>query len=158
MKNGEKGVEIITPFYTHMKSGKEQAILVNRGWVPHDFRNHRMHFVNAGAGTITGVLYRGDNKTKYSEKNEPSVEIYKDVRPEDFALIDLLDNEEEASQFMLHMVDTNEERRQILPTIPTVSELNEFKISPQRHGAYEQFWNAATFLGVLSNTAIWLYF
>ena len=32
---GEKGVEIVTPFYTHLDSnGKEQAILVNRGWVP----------------------------------------------------------------------------------------------------------------------------
>ena len=119
-----------------MKNGKEQAILVNRGWVPHDFRNHRMHYINDTIGSITGVLYRGDNQTKYSEKNEPTVGIYRNVKPEDFALIDSLNNEEEASQFMLHMVDTDEERRQILPTIPTVTELQEFKISPQRHAAY----------------------
>ena len=60
-KNGEKGVDIITPFYTHTKNGKEQAILVNRGWVPQDFRNHRMHLYNASSGSIKGVLYRGDN-------------------------------------------------------------------------------------------------
>ena len=32
---GEKGVQIITPFYTHLDGqGKACAILVNRGWVP----------------------------------------------------------------------------------------------------------------------------
>lgn len=36
-QNGEKGVEIITPFYTHV-SNKDvpQGILVNRGWMPAD--------------------------------------------------------------------------------------------------------------------------
>lgn len=41
---GEKGLQIITPFYTHLNAdGKACAILVNRGWVPHDLRNQRMH-------------------------------------------------------------------------------------------------------------------
>lgn len=37
---GEKGVQIITPFYTHLDAnGKECAILVNRGWVPYDLKD-----------------------------------------------------------------------------------------------------------------------
>ena len=40
MRNGEKGVDVITPFYTHLDAnGKEQAILVNRGWVPLDLKD-----------------------------------------------------------------------------------------------------------------------
>ena len=36
----EKGVDIITPLYTHLNSeGKPCGILVNRGWVPHDLKN-----------------------------------------------------------------------------------------------------------------------
>jgi cytochrome oxidase assembly protein ShyY1 len=35
LRNGEKGVEIITPFYTHLNElGEECGILINRGWVP----------------------------------------------------------------------------------------------------------------------------
>jgi len=37
---GEKGVDIVTPFYTHLDgNGTEQAILVNRGWVPWDLKD-----------------------------------------------------------------------------------------------------------------------
>ena len=35
LRNGENGVEIVTPFYTHLnEKGEECGILVNRGWVP----------------------------------------------------------------------------------------------------------------------------
>ena len=35
IQNGEKGVQIVTPFYTHLdKNGEPSGILVNRGWVP----------------------------------------------------------------------------------------------------------------------------
>ena len=37
---GEKGVQVITPFFTHLNAqGQEQAILVNRGWVPVDLKD-----------------------------------------------------------------------------------------------------------------------
>ena len=46
--NGEKGVQIITPLYTHLNAkGEECGILVNRGWVPDDFKNLRTHYVNS---------------------------------------------------------------------------------------------------------------
>ena len=67
-------------------------------------------------------------------------------------------NFDESSSLMLHMIDTDSEKRQILPTIPTTDELQTFRISDERHGAYEMMWKAVTFAGVLSNTALWLYF
>ena len=59
---------------------------------------------------------------------------------------------------MLHMVDLDDERRQVLPTVPTRSELTNFVISPQRHAAYEMMWRMMAFGGVVANTALWLYF
>ena len=59
---------------------------------------------------------------------------------------------------MLHMVDLDEDRRQILPTAPTKKELNNFTISTDRHAAYETMWRMICFSGVLANTALWLYF
>lgn len=59
---------------------------------------------------------------------------------------------------MLHMVDLDEDRRQILPTAPTKKELTNFTINADRHAAYEMMWRMITFSGVLANTALWLYF
>ena len=80
------------------------------------------------------------------------------MQPVDCSLLMQVPNQEEASQVMLHMVDLEEERRQILPTAPTVKELTNFKISSDRHAAYETMWRMIAFSGVLANTALWLYF
>ena len=126
--------------------------------MPHDFRELRTHYISSQAGTITGVLYQGDNKTKYSVPNEPTIDRFTSVNPSDFTLIDQLNNAEESSAMMLAMIDTDEEKRQILPTLPTTAELLEFRVSSERHGAYEALWNGLSFAGVVANTAIWLYF
>ena len=67
--NGEKGVEIITPFYTHLNNKEvPQAILVNRGWMAEDLKDWRYDRLQDFT-KVQGVLYRGDNKTKYSKPN-----------------------------------------------------------------------------------------
>ena len=158
VRNGEKGVEIITPFFTHLnENGEECGILVNRGWVPLDFKDLKNHYTGVVSGEITGLLYRGDARTKYSAPNEPTIERYHTVNPYDFALITQLKNSE-AQHFMLRQIDDNPDTRQILPTAPTASELTSWTISPDRHDAYAAMWKYLTFGGVLANTALWLYF
>ena len=78
--------------------------------------------------------------------------------PAELALLSQLPNRDEASQVMLHMIDFDEDRRQILPTVPTKSELQQFVIPAERHAAYEMMWRMLAFGGVLANTALWLYF
>lgn len=56
------------------------------------------------------------------------------------------------------MIDFDEERRQVLPTVPTTAELGKFVIPSERHAAYEAVWRYLAFGGVLANTALWLYF
>ncbi len=73
MYRGERGVQIVTPFYTHIgPNGKPAAILVNRGWVPHDYKHQRKHLASS-SGTVTGVLYQGDAKTRKSKPNSPTI-------------------------------------------------------------------------------------
>ena len=159
MKNGEKGFDIVTPFETHLdKSGKVQSILVNRGWIPHDLRDQRMHYNTDALGTIRGLLYRGDADTKYSKRNNPTIKEYYTARPQELTLIAQCNNRDEAGQMMLHMVDFDEERRQILPTIPTSNELTKWVVSADRHASYEAMWRIMAFSGVLANTALWIYF
>ena len=93
IRNGEKGVDIVTPFYTHLDaSGKEQAILVNRGWVPHDLKDQRLHYANAVMGNIKGILYRGDAKTKYSKDSTPTHNQFTSVQPSELSLMSQLPN------------------------------------------------------------------
>ena len=61
-----------------------------------------MHTAAHVAGKVSGVLYRGDAKTKYSIPNSPTVQHFKNVTPYDFAVISQLPNYEEASKFMLN--------------------------------------------------------
>ena len=87
MYRGERGVQIISPFYTHLDSnGKECAILENRGRVPYDLKDQRLHTLVQNK--VTGVLYRGDANTKYSVPNSPTISYYQNVTPYDFAVID----------------------------------------------------------------------
>ena len=106
---------------------------------------------------MKGVLYRGDAQNKYSIPNDPQISVYRNVTPYDFSLVSQLNNQAEAAQVMLHQIDFDESKRQLLPTCPTLPELTSFRISPERHNAYESLWRAVSFAGVLANTAVWLY-
>lgn len=70
-KNGEKGVEVVAPFYTHLdKSEKPCGILVSRGWMPWDLKEAKMdNLVNISK--VQGVLYRGDNRHQNIKRNVP---------------------------------------------------------------------------------------
>ena len=125
LKNGEKGAQVITPFYTHLDGkGEAAAILVNRGWLAQDLLETRQHYMTKDQGSIEGVLYRGDKMTKYTGRNSPNVNMFKVVKPSDLALVAQLPNEDQAGKVMLHMVDFDPEVRQILPDIPTPEDLN----------------------------------
>ena len=90
------------------------------------------------SGEVTGILYRGDAKTKYSKPNEPTINRYTAVNPYDISLISQMKNIDETSKFMLLQIDANEDSRQILPTAPTASEFTNWKVSPERHLAYAE--------------------
>jgi cytochrome oxidase assembly protein ShyY1 len=88
VRKGEKGADVVTPFYTHLDKNKRPcAILVNRGWVPYDLLHQRMH-QKQSTGVLYGILYPGDAKNKWSLPNSPTIEDFNIVTPADFALID----------------------------------------------------------------------
>ena len=103
------------------------------------------------------MLYRGDPPTKYSKPNQPFLNAYKSVVAEEIAIVNTLPNEQEASTFMLHAVDLDEGARTVHPNVPTQTDLTNFVIPVDRHEAYEKMWNGLTYVGVLANTAMWLY-
>ena len=64
---GEKGYDVLTPFYTHVNDKNELCgVTVNRGWVPSDLKGMRKDR-NVSKIKVDGILYRGDAQTKYSK-------------------------------------------------------------------------------------------
>jgi cytochrome oxidase assembly protein ShyY1 len=123
-KNGERGVEVVTPFYTHLNGNDEPcAILVNRGWLPWDLRSFRYDKSEASVSKVEGILYRGDPKTKYSKPNQPAYQEYHSIYPEQISVMCQLPNVEEASQFMLKSIDFDETARTVHPTVDSPSDL-----------------------------------
>ena len=57
---------------------------------------------------------------------------------------------------MLQMIDKDPEKRQILPAIPHKHDLTEWQTSSERHRAYSTMWTGLAYLGILSNTVLWL--
>ena len=55
-----------------------------------------MHLNGITSGTVTGILYRGDAKTKYTKPNEPTIHRFTRVDPQDISLISKMNNLEEA--------------------------------------------------------------
>ena len=155
-KDGEKGVEIVTPFYTHL-NGKEQpcAVLVNRGWMPWDLKDFR-YDKQASVTKVQGILYRGDNQTKYSKQNQPAYQRYHSVRPEEISAMCQLPNED-AKQFMVKAVDFDPAARTVHPVVDSPAELTSFGIPQERHAAYESLWTYLSYAGIVANTAVWLY-
>ena len=156
---GELGYDCVTPFYTHLNSkGEECGILVNRGWIPYDLFDGRYHKMGVTSGTIEGVLYRGDNKTKYTKPNALNLNKIYRVDPTELAPLLQMHNTEEASKFMLMQVAFDEDHPEIIPSAPTKAQLLNFRISPERHEAYANLWKAVTMFGIFANTALWVYF
>tara|TARA_B110001450_G_C17315397_1_gene357163 strand:+ start:342 stop:521 length:180 start_codon:yes stop_codon:yes gene_type:complete len=58
---------------------------------------------------------------------------------------------------MLKAIDLDESIPTAMPDVPNKTTLQKFTISIERHEAYANMWNTATYLGVLANTAFWLF-
>ena len=54
--------------------------MINRGWMPHDLKHFR-YDREKPTTTFTGVLYRGDAATKYSNENIPAHDWYVSADP-----------------------------------------------------------------------------
>lgn len=133
---------------------------MNRGVVAYDLegKNYQLH-EDRGNVTITGYLYRGDPQNKYSRLNEPMVNLFYNVKPKDLSLYSHMPNYKEgADKIMFKMVDMDENLRRAYPCPPSAEELLHFEIEPERHEAYSKLWNVFTFLNILANTALWIYF
>ena len=153
----DRGVEVVAPFYTHLdKNDKPCGVLVSRGWIPWDLQHVKLDQATSRS-KVQGVLYTGDTKTREMKKNVAMNGDNWTVLPEELAITFKMNNEDEASKFMLKMIDYDEDNRTAMPDVPSPKELSKFDIAPERHEAYEKLWNSAIYLGVVANTVMWLY-
>lgn len=160
VENGERGYYVINPLYTHVNENKEPCgILVNRGFLPNDYLLTREHHLAQKDGYFEGILYCGDNLTKYDDKpNNAWEETFTKAIPKELSLVLGLKNREDSGLAMLKLVEFDEDHQTVMPSAPTIGDLTRWKNSPERHGAYEKFWKYTTYFNLFANTMFWLYF
>ena len=98
------------------KNDEPCGVLVNRGWIPWDLRFTR-YDTAVDVSKVEGVLYKGDPKTKDNKKNVPVQHSFWWTYPEEMAALLKMPNEEEASKFMVKMVDFDEKNRTAMPDV-----------------------------------------
>ena len=84
--------------------------------MPHDLKHTRTDR-ETDLTKISGVLYRGDAKTKDSKNNVPVMQNFWATYPEELSVLLNMNNEEEASKFMVKMVDFDELNRTAMPDV-----------------------------------------
>lgn len=158
-REGEEGYDVITPFYCYKdETGKLQPILVNRGWIPEDKKNHTEHWVNStGPITIKGLVYKGDESHKYSKPNDIAANKFYTLKPEEIAVQMMLKNREISSQFVIKQLEFNPINRSNYPRVLNIQDLGNFPIPEQLNNQYHYFWNTLSFMNVFSNIMLWIY-
>lgn len=133
-------------------------MLVDRGWVPEDWKLEHKHWANAsGLRTITGIVYKGDNSNKYSKTNEARENRWYTVKPDQIATFRLLDNKEDISGFLIKQIEFNPKARGMFPRILNVSDIRSYYVDYESNFKMAGMWKVATFLNLFSNLLIWLY-
>mmetsp|Transcript_16524 Transcript_16524/g.14425 ORF Transcript_16524/g.14425 Transcript_16524/m.14425 type:complete len:254 (-) Transcript_16524:24-785(-) len=157
---GENGFFIVNPLYTHVNDKKEPCgIMVNRGFLSFDWKERRDHRQFKTEGEFEGVIYTGDNWSKYDfAPNTPTAGKWKKAVPSHLALNAHLKNREDADKAMLMLVEFDVDHQTIMPSAPTIGELTSWKNTPARHNTYELLWKYTTYLNLFANSMFWLYF
>jgi Uncharacterized conserved protein len=90
-KYGEQtGYKIVTPFFMNEKTG----FLVNRGWVPLDYKKLSTRKENFDVVTISGVLREGETPSYYTPTNSPNIGEWYFMELPLMAKVSGLENEE----------------------------------------------------------------
>lgn len=159
IKEGEEGFDIVTPFYCYRdEKGEVQPVLVNRGWIPFDSKESHLYLANnVGLVTIKGLVYKGDESTKYSKDNDIKGSNWHTFKPDEIAAVMYLPNKNVASQFVVKQIEFNPVNKSALPVVLNISDLARYPISEESNAKYAEFWNTLTFLNIFSNLFVWIY-
>jgi cytochrome oxidase assembly protein ShyY1 len=135
-----------------------QPVLVNRGWIPKDFKETKHHWAGfTGDIKIIGVLYKGDNSFKYSQDNDIKNEKWNNSNPEFIAAYLRLKNRDVSSKFIVRQIEYDVTTKTPFPRIFNVGEATNWQVSVDNHNQVAKVWKYATYLNVFSNLFFWLY-
>jgi len=160
-RDGETGYNIISPFYCYKdKDGYDQPLIVDRGWVPYEYieKFNDTESANKKIIKVKGIIYHGDKENKYSKKTSEDIS---DVKNKLFYMIpNELGNFLEiknafTNKFIVKLIDL--ESKQAYPRLVSYEDLMVWRITPEKHQDYANFWIIATILNISSNIIVWAY-
>ena len=70
-RDGDRGLEVITPLYTDVdaKTGHLQGLLVNRGRIPLEYRDSKIHHNTAQneISKVEGVIFYSEGRDRFTD-------------------------------------------------------------------------------------------
>jgi cytochrome oxidase assembly protein ShyY1 len=162
-KEAEPGYQILKPFcYDKIKLSKNdiykyKCIIVDRGWVPLDFKIDDDEYDTRNYKKVQGVVYYGDIKNNFSKSGLDGKWIT--ISPNELA--NYLNDEqiEVNNKFIIKQVDFDANDNKNSSPYPMILKKNDlliWTISPERHQDYANFWRAATIFNIISNGIVWI--
>jgi len=167
-RENETGFHVVSLFYCyHDEAGVIRPVIVDKGWIPYTYSD--IFFENFKKGNImeiSGIIYKGDKKNKYSltsnDLNEARDKLIS-MNPEEISEILKLENKNISSQFIVKEVDfnlLNKNKGKKNPQYPTKVSYNDLMVwyvTPEKHQNYANFWITVTVMNIISNLFVWMY-
>jgi cytochrome oxidase assembly protein ShyY1 len=152
-KDNEPGYHLINV----LRTNDGQEILIDRGWVPIDWKEISSHFEtkNNEQVCVKGIIYKGDKLNKYSQgKVESNTNTLLTMDPMTLANILNIADQNTSGQFIIKQVSQGD-RDKLYPVAIKPNDLMVWTITPETHQSYSNFWLFVTIMNMCSNVYIW---
>ena len=165
----------MAPLYTGVDdaSGNLKGIMINRGRIPFDYKESKLHYAPANQEVeVEGVIFYDEGKGE--EKDNIKGQMKQRDGLIRINLESLIENtslsfsrqDDVCRRLYVKSVDLKYESKKTsddlaqkkLPVPATAQDLCSFYVMPQRHQAYSTFWLYASCLITVGNAAVWFYF
>jgi len=169
---------MLTPLFTGVdeKSGVLEGIFVNRGRIPYEYKDSKMHHSPADTKEeVTGLLFYSEGSGDI--KKDLAAQTGKPLGPDEGGIVRFDLNKFIESTSLSHAPEGDIARKiyvkvvdltqledrtlspeQLLPKPATPQDMCNFYVTPARHQAYSSFWLYGTCLNFAANVFIWVYF
>lgn len=75
-RDGDRGYEILTPLYMHVdkKSGNLNGMMINRGRIPYEYRDSKMHWTpTTEEQEVEGVLFYDEGEDQFNTSSTANI-------------------------------------------------------------------------------------
>ena len=156
-KHGElSGYRVITPLFVK----KDTGILVNRGWIPLEYKELGTRQERNEEVLVSGVIREGESPGKFTPPNNPLFKEWYFIDLDGMSSHSGLSNPE-SKQYLIQEINWERQRElneeedfYELPVRSVKNELMHWYVMPYTHASYAAFWFATSAICLVFNIIV----